>query len=93
MEDVIEVSLDIDELNDIIFYEGKAFVPYEVGNVVNIPGKKVIHTDDLMSLLHEVVAEVRAQEARSTCDECSLHSNGLHCKRYAFLSYHTAGRL
>jgi len=30
VEDVIEVSWNVDELGDVIFDEGEAFVPYEV---------------------------------------------------------------
>ena len=77
MEDVIEVSLDIDELGDIIFDEAKAFVSYEVGDILHVPGEKVIHADNLVSLLDKVIAEVRAQETHPTCNQCPLHEKYL----------------
>jgi hypothetical protein len=73
MEDVIEVSPDMDELGDIIFDKGKAIVPYEVGNILDAPGEEVIHTDYLMFSLNQIFAEVRAQKPCSTGDQCSLH--------------------
>jgi hypothetical protein len=73
VQDVIQVSLDIDVLGDIIFNEAKVLVPYEVGDILHVPGEEVIHADNLMSLLDKVMAEVRTQETRSTCDQCPLH--------------------
>jgi len=48
-------------------------VPYEVGDILHVPGEEVIHADNLMSFLDKVIAEVRTQETGSTRDERPLH--------------------
>ncbi len=72
MEDVIEVSRNIDELGDIIFDEGEVFVSYEVEDILHVPTEEVNHADNLMSLLDTVFPEVRIQETPSTCDQRPL---------------------
>jgi len=77
VEDVIEVSRNGDELGDVIFDEGETFVPYEVEDILHVPGEEVIHADNLMSLPDTVFAEVRIQETPSTCNQRPLHKKCL----------------
>ena len=63
VEDVVQLSLDVNELADIVVVELKTVESRQMLDVAQITGDKVVHPKDMVPLGDETVAEVRSQEA------------------------------
>ena len=73
MQDVVEVTFDVDELTHIVVVKLKAVESGKVLDVAKVTCNQVVHPDDMVPFGHETVAEVRPQKARGSCDEDALH--------------------
>jgi hypothetical protein len=73
MKDIIELSIHVDIVRHIVFYEGETVASEEMGNVVHIPRQQIVHADHIMALSDEMITEMTAEETGPAGDERSLH--------------------
>lgn len=69
MEDEVDLRGKIDVFGDILFDEFKVFVPGEMLDVRGGSGKKVIDSDDVVTMGEQFFREMTAEEACSSCDD------------------------
>lgn len=78
MEDIIYFSLNVDVFRHVIMNELKILIPDEMADIVNTSREEIIHADDSVSLLNQSVAEVRAEEPRSSRDDADMLTENRH---------------
>ncbi len=69
MEHVVHRSIDLDRLGDIVLDEAERRPLQEGGQVTAAAGQQVVDADDLIAVAQESLAEMRADETRSTGDD------------------------
>jgi len=75
VEDILNRARHFQGLADIVLEEHKVGMTLEMGEVLRLARNEVINADDLMTVRHQPVAQMRADEACSPGDEDShLHS-------------------
>ena len=58
MQDVVEFTLDVDELADVVVVELEPIESGQVLDVAQVPGNEVVHADDMVPLCDEPVTQV-----------------------------------
>ena len=86
MQDVVELTRNVDVLGDVLLDEVEAFLAEEMRDVLDVPGQEVVHRDHLATIGEHALAEVRAEEAGTTGDQDSF----AHC-RYLRLDCRSGG--
>ena len=71
------VDLQLDRLDDIVTDELEAGMANPARDVGLTPGEVVVHTDHLITGLHQSVDQVRAKETGTAGDEVDLHPQGV----------------
>jgi hypothetical protein len=71
MQHVVDRSVDIDGLGDVVIEKSKRRIVDQVRDVAVTAGQKVIHADHLIAVAQESFAQVRSDEPRSSGDDCS----------------------
>lgn len=57
-------------LGDVMLKELEIRISQQVADVLHSPCKEIVHTQHLIAIGKKPVAEVRANEARTACDQC-----------------------
>ncbi len=73
MQDVVQVARYVDEFRDVVVVVFELLEGEQMGNIVQVAGQEVVHTDDLISFADKAVAQVRAQKAGRAGDQNSFH--------------------
>jgi hypothetical protein len=71
MENIVDGSVDLDRLGNVVIDEAEAGISLEVRDIARAARQKVVDAEDLMPLLEESLAEVRADKAGASCDDRS----------------------
>src|SRR5438445_13874254 len=73
MQNVIERTLDVDVIGDIVLDEAESAPAQQVLDVGGTSGDEIIHADDFMTALQEQFAEMGAEKAGPACDQRARH--------------------
>jgi len=71
VENVIDVA-GVEGLADVLLDEGETCFVGQAGKVGRASGSKIIHTDHMMTLAKQFVAQMRAEEAGGAGDQDTL---------------------
>jgi len=71
MKDGIYFPFYIYEVGDVVLDEFEFRIADEMGDVVGIPRKKIVYTNDVVAFGDKPVAKMRAYEARAAGDQDS----------------------
>src|SRR5205814_5680814 len=75
MEDVVDRLVDLDRLGHVVVEERERLVA-QVRDVLERPRLQVVDTDNAVTLVKEVVAQVRTEEAGAAGDDRGRHAAG-----------------
>lgn len=73
MQDVIQVSLDVDEFGHIVVVKRKMGISHQRTEIFHIASDEVVHGLHTKAFFDEALAEMRPQEASGSGDEYSFH--------------------
>ena len=77
MQHRVHMPRDMDVVGDVGPDEPEATVFEKVFHIDRVTGAEVVEADDLVPVLQESVAQVRSEEARTSCDNCTSNPHDL----------------
>ena len=72
VEDAVERALEVDVVRDVVLHEHEVAAG-QVLDVRHVAGDQVVHADDGVAVVEQVLGEVRAEEAGGAGDESARH--------------------
>ena len=69
MKHVIHPPINEEIIRYVILYKLKTGIAEQMGNVLRVPGNKVVDTDYVVAFVDKPIAQMRTEEPRPTCDD------------------------
>ena len=78
MENIVDWSINLDRLADVVFDEPERRLSISCAEVAAVAGQQVVHADDFVAVTHESLTKVRPDETCSTSNDCSQGESFCH---------------
>src|SRR6267142_2345215 len=73
MKDIIQLALYANKFRHIVVNKSEAWVKPELPDIFLVSGDKVVHGNDGISLVEEMLAKMAADKSRAARDQEALH--------------------
>src|SRR6056297_2593187 len=80
MQNVVEATLHVYKLRDIVFDEAESGMTEQMVDVGEIAGNEIVHAEDLVALLEKPVAKMASEKSGSAGNQSARHGSCRDCE-------------